>query len=631
VPKKFVIGKYDAQHMKNLAEQARKVQKLMDDAIRKAALAAQSSKTDPAKEFHFSDFPSLNKQVDKLMSGLHDNMQLAIEEGDKDSWNLSNTKNDAIVRSVASSCPGIPKETIAAWSEPHLLALQSFIGRTASGMDLSTRVWNLTGQMKKELELALGVGIGQGKSAAELSRDIRQYLMEPNKLFRRVRDKDGVLRLSKAAKAYHPGAGVYRSSYKNALRMTATENNMAYRTADHNRWSALPFVLGIEIRISNNHPVEDICDELAGRYPKDFKFVGWHPWCRCYAVSILASREEMNKYTEAILVGKDVTGWKFSGVVTECPDEFNAWCKTKKEDIENPKMKNPYFINDNTKYVEKALGKTSEQIPDKDVKNILEHVEAEMNKAAKNEWIEQNRTEVEGFMQKAIEQSDVAMRVNEGSLSAILESGRFKNIYSNGSNGIVKEKNLPEYLAQRKEAEKYLFGTYGKTYYAYLSPKDMDEAASSKQLRDYGNIVIRFKKDDIISRSTWTPNDSLSMYRDRNNVNQVNGYKRGILHPSRMDEQNASMFADENHDRWFKKEKPWEDKNVDARQWMENHYGLYNEVQIHGSLSINEIESVCLPFSLDGAKYSGWKEKAELMKSKGIRVFYKKGKKVIEY
>lgn len=75
-----------------------------------------------------------------------------------------------------------------------------------------------------------------GKSANYLISDVRKYLKNPDALFRRVRDKHGNLRLSKAAKAYHPVRGVYRSAYKNALRLTATETNMAYRTADHLRW-----------------------------------------------------------------------------------------------------------------------------------------------------------------------------------------------------------------------------------------------------------------------------------------------------------------------------------------------------------------------------------------------------------
>ena len=243
----------------------------------------------------------------------------------------------------------LPKKVVQAWKHPHLEALNAFIARKEAGMNLSSRVWNLTQQFKSEMELALELGMGEGKSAAALSRDVRKYLVEPNKLFRRVRDKSGALRLSKAAAAYHPGQGVYRSSYKNALRMTATENNIAYRTADHNRWQALPFVIGIEIHISNNHPTEDICDLFDGkRFPKDFKFTGWHPWCRCYAVSVLASQEEMDAYTTALMNGEDVNHWKFTGQVEKMPNEFNKWMKDNQARIENATSM-PYFIKDNFK------------------------------------------------------------------------------------------------------------------------------------------------------------------------------------------------------------------------------------------------------------------------------------------
>ena len=45
------------------------------------------------------------------------------------------------------------------------------------GLDLSDRVWNLTQQYKAGLEQALTVGIADGRSAAELSRDIREYFL----------------------------------------------------------------------------------------------------------------------------------------------------------------------------------------------------------------------------------------------------------------------------------------------------------------------------------------------------------------------------------------------------------------------------------------------------------------------
>lgn len=357
MPKTFTIGTYDKKHKENLAKRARKVQQLYDAAIKRIVQAAAPSlfDADPKKEFHFEDFPALKKEMEALMQDLGSSLQANIEDGDQESWTLSNTKNDAMVDSIIGK-KKLPAKTVKAWKHPHLEALNAFIARKEAGMNLSRRVWNLTQQFKSEMELALEMGMGEGKSAAALSRDIRKYLVEPNKLFRRVRDKSGALRLSKAAAAYHPGQGVYRSSYKNALRMTATENNIAYRTANHNRWQALPFVIGIEIHISNNHPTEDICDLFDGkRFPKDFKFTGWHPWCRCYAVSVLASQEEMDAYTTAIMNGEDVSHWKFTGQVEKMPKEFNKWMKDNQARIENATSM-PYFIKDNFKDGDPAKG-----------------------------------------------------------------------------------------------------------------------------------------------------------------------------------------------------------------------------------------------------------------------------------
>ena len=357
MPTKITIATYDEKHKQNLAKRAKKVSSLYDAAVKRLTQAAAPSLFDADKEqeFHFEDFPALKREMDALMQDLYSSLQTNIEDGDEESWTLSNTKNDAMVESVIGKAK-LPKQTVQAWKHPHLEALNAFIDRKEAGMGLSKRVWNLTQQFKDEMELALELGMGEGKSAAELSRDIRKYLKEPSKLFRRVRDKSGALRLSKAAAAYHPGRGVYRSSYKNALRMTATENNMAYRTADHTRWQALPFVIGIEIHISNNHPTEDICDLFDGkRFPKDFKFTGWHPWCRCYAVSVLAKQEEMDAYIKALIAGEDVSDWQFTGKVEEMPTEFTKWMKDNESRIAKAKSM-PYFIKDNFKDGDPAKG-----------------------------------------------------------------------------------------------------------------------------------------------------------------------------------------------------------------------------------------------------------------------------------
>lgn len=421
MPTRITIATYDEKHKQNLAKRAKKVSSLYDAAVKRLTQAAAPSLFDADKEqeFHFEDFPALKREMDALMQDLYSSLQTNIEDGDEESWTLSNTKNDAMVESVIGKAK-LPKQTVQAWKHPHLEALNAFIDRKEAGMGLSKRVWNLTQQFKDEMELALELGMGEGKSAAELSRDIRKYLKEPSKLFRRVRDKSGALRLSKAAAAYHPGRGVYRSSYKNALRMTATENNMAYRTADHTRWQALPFVLGIEVRISNNHPIPDICDELAGRYPVEFKFTGWHPWCRCYAVSILAKQEEMDAYIKALIAGEDVSDWQFTGKVEQMPNKFTKWMKDNESRIAKAKSM-PYFIKDNFKDgdptkglrwegVEKSFKKdgtiaaTPKNKPADEWKGISKNDRELLELVQTEGWTEQNQDHYRDLLDKAYDE-----------------------------------------------------------------------------------------------------------------------------------------------------------------------------------------------------------------------------------
>lgn len=463
MPTRITIATYDEKHKQNLAKRAKKVSSLYDAAVKRLTQAAAPSLFDADKEqeFHFEDFPALKREMDALMQDLYSSLQTNIENGDEESWTLANTKNDAMVESVIGKAK-LPKQTVQAWKHPHLEALNAFIDRKEAGMGLSKRVWNLTQQFKDEMELALELGMGEGKSAAELSRDIRKYLKEPNKLFRRVRDKSGTLRLSKAAAAYHPGRGVYRSSYKNALRMTATENNMAYRTADHTRWQALPFVLGIEVRISNNHPIPDICDELAGRYPVEFKFTGWHPWCRCYAVSILAKQEEMDAYTKALIAGEDVSDWQFTGKVDEMPTEFTKWMKDNESRIAKTKSM-PYFIKDNFKDGDPTKGLRWEgKTPDQETKPAKTKHDIIMENAAKRHAA-RTKQEIEDIQHRAeLRQQKHAMmkqtaldaqtagkempEVSTASLTKAINSGNLDKMF-------IAAKNVQNKVSKMKQAE----------------------------------------------------------------------------------------------------------------------------------------------------------------------------------
>ena len=120
--------------------------------------------------------------------------------------------------------------------------------------------------------------------------------------------------------------------------MARTETNIAYRTADFERWGQLDFIIGYEIKLSNNHPCHDICDELAGKYPKTFKWTGWHPNCRCYMIPILAGEDDIEDMLNKILAGEDEEISK-KGQITEFPDEFVQWVKDNEDRMNEAKTK----------------------------------------------------------------------------------------------------------------------------------------------------------------------------------------------------------------------------------------------------------------------------------------------------
>ena len=341
---------------------ALQVKRLYDEAVKELlALANQGKRLDNIGDdemFTFDMYESLKDKSERALRKLHGAVYTATKRGIELEWGRADKAADDFVASVFGKTV-LRDNKYAAMLLRHESAMDAFINRIDKGMNLSDKVWQPVEQLRKEMELAITVSIGEGESASTISRRVRQYLNEPDKLFRRVRDEKGNLKLSKAAAEYHPGRGVYRSSYKNAMRLARTETNMAYRTEDCNRVEDLDFVLGIRIQTSNNHPEDDICDELAGDYPKTFHWTGWHPQCRCYMTTILPSDEELKKYNKALLNGED---YSFNGYVKEYPDSFKEWVVDHQDKIENGRSV-PYFVKDNQSVIDNILGKETTPAP----------------------------------------------------------------------------------------------------------------------------------------------------------------------------------------------------------------------------------------------------------------------------
>lgn len=357
--KKTGISSYPSKssaHRTRVERYLSTLEKLYEQAHREFASLASKADYDNDEQFFFENYPALNKEAKKVVNKLALGIEQVIQRGTTAEWAKANEGSSELINSILANA-GIKDTGELSDDAMHQYfnnnddALKAFQKRREAGIKLSQKVWNYAEQERLESQLA--ISISEGTDADTLAESIEKYLVDPTGLFRRVRDQYGILRMSKNAKAFHPGAGVYRSSFQNAKRLARNEINIAYKSAESERWDDIDFVVGIEIkRSTHDYECDDVCERLKGKYPKDFKFTGWHPNCRCFQIPILCTRDEMRKRRQAIIKGEPVD---FHSVneVTDVPDNFKEWCRDNESRISAARERGtvPYFIQDNEQYV----------------------------------------------------------------------------------------------------------------------------------------------------------------------------------------------------------------------------------------------------------------------------------------
>ena len=375
-------------------------------------LSAMKTPNGVSAAFSFSDNKRLSEQANAILRALYSGVYNEIKGGVIAEWGNANKSCDALITSIFGR--KVKEDNhYARFFARNKESVDAFFKRKSEygGLNLSQRVWKYVGDFKTEMEMALSVAMGEGKSAATISREVRKYLQRPDMMFRRFRVKTGEQDIFDAdgnvvgkepvygrvwkrkvvdavtgnvswqtvnLKDYSFGRGVYRSSYKNAMRLARTETNMAYRTADQERWRQLDFVIGYRVVLSDNHPEPDICNDLSakrgekgsrGVYPKDFVFKGWHPQCRCYVVPILADEKEFDKMQEAILNDEPIPESK--SVIREPNKYFQDWWKSNKSRVAEAQSL-PYWVKDNPKYAKIKREKTdAEKSLEKAIKDVV--------------------------------------------------------------------------------------------------------------------------------------------------------------------------------------------------------------------------------------------------------------------
>lgn len=334
-------NQFDKEHLKRLLAQEHEIAALFYDLIRAIAPDLANFKNAGKKNI-WARNSQLEKRINKELDKFSKALQKTTENYTFQAWEQSNLKNDHLVNDFIKgiSLSSAVKEKLFT---PNLEAYNAFKEMSSHGLKLSERVWNITTETKTQLEIYLESGIAEGRSAAKISQDVRHLLKDPDKRFRRIRDpKTGKLVLSKPMKNYHPGRGKYRSSYKNALRMTSNFTNESYRLSDHNRWGNLDFITGFEVKLSSSHPEYDICDSMAGKYPKTYVFTGFHVGCICFAVPIMLNPDEFVSSLKGGLISPD-------RYVSDIPDSAKRYLRDNSERLSNWKSA-PTFIEKNFKY-----------------------------------------------------------------------------------------------------------------------------------------------------------------------------------------------------------------------------------------------------------------------------------------
>ena len=376
--KKYIDYKKMQAELFNRTEgYAANVRIIYQQAFERIINLVKGTELEDGKPFSFADY-GYSEEVTPILRDMYSRVYQVIRGGVEKEWLASNENNDALVKSVFGE-QSIKDNHFARFFKRNKEAMDAFFARKSGdgGLNLSQKVWRYTGMFRDELENTLDLAIGEGVPANRLAAQIKKYLQDPDKFYRRFRIKVGKDEngqpiygrkwkrrvwdkeansykwVDDSPKHFHPGRGVYRSSARNAQRLARTETNIAYRTADFERWAQLDFVVGIEIKLSNNHPVSDICDDLKGVYPKTFRWKGWHPNCRCYQVPVLAKQEELDEMLDKILDGDNPATVECEEKVKELPSQFTGWMQANEQRIKDATEKGtlPYFLRDNEKVI----------------------------------------------------------------------------------------------------------------------------------------------------------------------------------------------------------------------------------------------------------------------------------------
>ena len=568
---------------KNLAELRRILEARPNNPNIQRLLADLDS---PAYTYRMKRLERLSDDLDIMRSSIY----LSEKQGSDDFY------GDLMKDSYYKATFDLQQQTGLAYSfsdlpETEIKRLQAF---KWTGEAYSDRIWSNTGALASSVKDELLVSLMTGRSV----RDTSQAIAERFEV-----SKGKARRLVRTESAF----------FHNQMEL------LSYEDAEIAKYK---FVAVLDKRTSHicqqhDNKVYNTDDAVPGvNYPP------LHPWCRSTTIaydedadySKLERRARNPKTGEVEHVPADMTynEWydKHTGKKkrTKAPKKSKR-TQTPKKPKETPKKVEPIdvFMNSFSEGLDSNI---------KTLKNFELNSTSWYNDRIK-EYIpfEDIRLASEN-LKEILENSEPSMRFKSENVDKLLETDRFLNQFETGTSGGSLSPN------DRRRATRQLFGSDDDLFkkrdyekYGYFGNKDFyeDFAYNDKIIGgtdQYGDVIVRFSKDKVMSRTTFTINNSLGPASWGQIVadNPISPHLVGIDESYLMDHIDILKQG----------------KIKSPEALVDELRVRYIEAQFHGDLGLSDVSSVCFTTKPPTNK------QILAFRSKGIDVYVREGDKIVK-
>lgn len=369
-------------------------------------------------------------------------------------------------------------------------------------------------------------------------------------------------------------------SYSSAVRLARTEMNHISNQATMDAYKDSKVLDKYEYLATLDSRTSDICREMDGKVfnlsqaQTGVNLPPLHPHCRSTTIPWF-SEEEMADYQESRLAKIEDGSYVLEDKIT-----YQQWVDNYASGEYAKRVKaNPTVYTQ----MNEPVAETINPLP-KTLENFANHAEEWEKTSLPDSLREEHIQLLDEAIRDVIENNDYSMRLTPTALKAVLADGKFKNQMEVGeSRGLYDPYT-------RKVASQKLFGIDADALesadfekYGYMDSKDKAKALNNPSVAGYGGVLATFKRVKVANRTTFTVGDSLD---------GVLGMRQNLIAAST---QNPRANGIEGYELRKFAATPARNRQTlpkDAQEFAEHFRGEYFEIQYHGELTLDDVESI---------------------------------------